>query len=126
MTNHRARSVIAARRDPSMDQIDTVVKTMEGKNNPVARTMPAIDAQQAMKALIADAAGEPCYLCGDEPYAVQHWKVPEGLNLKGQEQILYTLCLACTMDLASKGKVEYKLVRQMQEENGTLPIEVLQ
>jgi len=114
----RARSVVTPKRDPNMDTIAQTIDTMEGKNNPLKRDLPAMDQGQAMQSLILVTSKEPCYLCHGVPHAVKIYRVPNGLNILGQRLILYTLCFDCIADVTSKGKVEYKLVKHLQTENG--------
>lgn len=115
---HRVRSVETPRHDPTADQIDNVMNTLAGKNNLKPRDMPLVDEGQALRALIADALKEPCYLDNQTPYSVQIYHVPKGLDQLGQKLILYSLCQDCTMDVSSKGKAELRLIRRLQDENG--------
>lgn len=120
----RVRSVITPKRDPTADQMENLIDTMEGRNNGERRKMPAVDQDQTIKALIADAAKEKCYLDEQEPSCVMIYRVPAELQGQGQRLILYTLCAPCRLDITSAAKAEAKLVSHLRQENGQSPLEV--
>ncbi len=113
----RLRSVIGGKGDPDAGNIQTVIDTLEGKNNPPRRELPGLTVDRAMKTILAAAAREKCLLCQSEPYGVGVFVVPEALRRIGQKVVLYTLCFSCKADVASKGKVEKRLVVGLQAEN---------
>lgn len=117
---HRVRSTITPKRDHNAERAQTLVDTMEGKNNPAPRELPAMDLKQAVQAMILVTSKEPCLLCEAAPHSVGIFRVPQGLDRLGQKLILYALCFACKADVSSPAKIEYRLVKQLQAENSVM------
>lgn len=114
---HRVPSLQTPKRDHAAESMQSVVDTMEGRNNPVPRELPRLDLKQALQTMIVVTSKEPCYICQQTPHCVETYRVPGGLDTLGQQLIFYTLCFACKADVATKGKVEYRLVQHLKAEN---------
>ena len=114
--SNRVRSLITPKRHPSMDAMENLIDTHDGRNN-VEPIMPRLDVGQVGKVLVAKTLQEPCYLCGEPSDLVTSFKVPAGLDLLGQSIILYGLCYGCKITPAGKGLAEGKLVLALQAEN---------
>src|SRR5581483_9407160 len=113
----RARSVQAAKPDPSLYKFAELMDDFEGRNNPPPRPLPDMVMDQAMKTMFIAAAREKCLLCQSDPYGVGVFIVPEELRRIGQKVVLYTLCFACRSDVTSRPKVEFKLIAGLRREN---------